>query len=114
MTPAACRPSAVSWIDAIRALRYCFFIAFHLHQPSQRHNSCKRLFVVRQQFAGEFLQRDQFGLLDIVVFVLRETVNEDRPRAGPEHNQRSESAGLALAWTRDPLFDDSTAEIGGD
>ena len=34
--------------------------------------------------------------------------------ARPEHNQRSISAGLALAWTRDPLFDDLTAKVGVD
>jgi hypothetical protein len=32
----------------------------------------------------------------------------------PEHGQRSESARLALARTRDPLFDDPTAEIRSD
>lgn len=67
-----------------------------------------------RQFGGEFLQRDQFVVLDILLLVLRESVNEDSPRAGPEHNQRSKSAGLALACARDPLFDDSTAEISGD
>jgi hypothetical protein len=41
-------------------------------------------------------------------------VNEDRAYARPEHDQRSESAGLALARTRDPLFDHSAAENGSD
>src|SRR5664279_1970416 len=35
ITPAAWRPSAVSWIDAITGLRYCFLIAYHLRQRSR-------------------------------------------------------------------------------
>src|SRR6476620_8268300 len=103
MTPAACRPSAVSWIDAIKALRYCFFIALHLQQHSRGNSSCEHLVIVAQELGGEFFQCDQFVLLDVVLFALGKTVNEDRACARPEHDQRSEPAGLALARTRDPL-----------
>jgi hypothetical protein len=43
ITPAACRPSAVSWIDAIRGLRYCFLVTGHLQQHSRRNHSRNRL-----------------------------------------------------------------------
>src|SRR5712692_4268459 len=47
MTPAAWRPSAVSWIEAIRRLRYCLLIAHerlvleYPHLPSPRNASAQ-------------------------------------------------------------------------
>ena len=39
---------ATAWIDAIKALRYCFFIALHLHQHCRRKDSRERVVIICQ------------------------------------------------------------------
>ncbi len=55
MTPEACRASAVSWIEAIKGLRYCFLIAVPLHERS-----------LGDGVGGEFPERGQFILARVV------------------------------------------------
>src|SRR5581483_253238 len=80
MKPA--RSSAVSWIDAIKALRYCFFIALHLQQHSRRNNSREgsnyRRPAVRRRVSSTRPVR-------AVLFFLGEAMNENGPSARPEH-----------------------------
>lgn len=41
-------------------------------------------------------------------------MHENRPRTRPENNQNSKPTGFPLTGTRDPLFDNASAEIGVD
>ncbi|SPE40153.1 hypothetical protein SBA3_3660011 [Candidatus Sulfopaludibacter sp. SbA3] len=40
-------------------------------------------------------------------------MNEERPLTCAEHNKRTKAARLALAGSRNPLFDDAASEVGG-
>ena len=51
-------------------------------------------------------------LVDVVLIVLRKTVNEYGPRNRPEYNNRSEPSRLPHAGTRNTLLNHSTSEIG--
>src|ERR1019366_2466409 len=106
-------PSAVSWIDAIKGLRYCFLIANHLRQSSRRNHARDSPVIIGQQCGCEFLEGDQFVLADVVLFVLGKAVNEEGPCARPEYNQCPKPTRLPLSRARDPLLDYATSQVGG-
>jgi hypothetical protein len=68
---------------------------------------------VTQQLGSEAFQSAQFALADVLPFVLSEAVDEERPRARSEYNQRPKSARFALAWTSDSLLDHAASQVGG-
>jgi len=92
---------------------YCFLIATHLYQCSQPNRPREGLVVVTQQLGGQAFQSAQFALADVLPFVLSEAVDEERPRARSEYNQRPKSARFALAWTSDSLLDHAASQVGG-
>src|ERR1017187_2563969 len=112
ITPAAWRPSAVSWIDAIRGLLYCFLIAHHLRKRSKRNYPGDGPVVIAQQIGCELFEGHEFVLADVVLLVLGEAVNEEGPRTRPEHDQRTKPARLSPSRTRDALLDHATSKVG--
>jgi hypothetical protein len=50
---------------------------------------------------------------NVVLFVLRKAMDEERPCARLEYNQRPKPARLSPARTRDPLLDNPASKIGG-
>src|ERR1700728_2164469 len=110
--PVACSPSAVSWIDAITALRYCFVIANYLQQNPCGQRGGERPVVVGQQVCGQSLELRQFIVADIGLLALGETVNKKRPITGTEQDDRSEAARFAAACPGNPLFNDPATQIG--
>src|SRR5271165_4361427 len=93
MTPAACSPSAVSWIEAITGLRYCFVIARHLCQSSVRYRFDQGLIVISHHLGRQQLERGQFVVADFVLFVLGKAVNENSPGV-PGRVRSGERGGL--------------------
>ena len=88
--------------------------AAEFSRAAARNCPSQPLVIVRQQLGRQFLKREQFLFPDVVLVVLRETINKNCPSARLEHNQRPKSARLALAGARDPLFDDAAGKIGTD
>src|ERR1035437_6854479 len=65
--PAPWRPSALSWMDAITGLLYCFLIAHHLRQRSRRNYPSGGRVVIAQQVGCELFEGDEFVLADVVL-----------------------------------------------
>ena len=53
-------------------------------------------------------------MADVVLFVLREAVNEEGACAYPEYDQRPKSARLPVPGPRNSLLDDAASQVGGD
>ena len=66
-----------------------------------------------QQLGSQLFQGGQFVRADVLPFVLSEAMDEERPRARSEYNQRPKSARFALAWTSDSLLDHAASQVGG-
>src|SRR5271166_4082261 len=114
ITPATCRPSAVSWIEAIARLRYCLVIAHHLHKNPGGNRFGERRIVVSQQLRREHLEGGKLVVADVVLIALGKAVDEKGPRPCPKQDDRAKSARFAPARGSDALLDHAAAKVGVD
>ena len=80
MTPAALSPSAVSWMEAIRLLRYCFWlvIASHLRQSSNGDRRFQLIFPIGQHGVGQFLESHQLIRANVLNSAFGKCMHKDR------------------------------------
>src|SRR5271166_6751552 len=111
ITPATCRPSAVSWIEAIARLRYCLVIAHHLRKNPGGNRLGERRIIISQQLGREHLEGGKLIITDVVLFILGKAVNEECPRSCPKQDDRAKPARLAPARTRYSLLEHIPAKF---
>jgi len=104
----------VSWTAAMASLRYFLPISLYLHKVSVLHQ-IRNLFISQlQNVSGGLFELFLFVSVDVGPLAFRKAVNENRTLAALEKDDRTITAGLPLSRARDPLLDDTIAEVGID
>src|SRR5581483_2336066 len=111
-------PSTISALS--RALPFTsplpvvFLAIWHLLQFLVGDRRLDLVLAQPQPGAALLAQVLELVVVDVVPVALGEAVEEHRPRAGPERDDRAEAAALALALAGHALLDEAAAQIGID
>jgi hypothetical protein len=88
------------------------FIALYLHKFATFNELFQVFLRCGQERSGQLFEIPFVAFVDVRLFALGEAVDEKRPHAPAEQDDRTISAGLSFVRPGDPLLDDATTVIG--
>src|SRR4051794_6152290 len=105
------RSPAVSSIASRRRLSVALVVMSHLLNRAVREGRREAFGRRIEPIAGDKTQVAQFVRLDVLSFVLRESVEENGALSHAESDNRAISAGTPASRSRHPLLDQPAAQI---
>src|SRR5581483_10478946 len=112
MAPTLCRASIVWWTAAIASLRYFLPMSHYLRKIAILDQFRNLFFGESQHIARGLLKLLLFIAVNVLSLAFCEAVRKNSALTLPKKDDRTIAARLALPRSRDPLFDDTSAEVG--